>query len=200
MDYTRIRVTCVGPAGLLAASGRRLRRYTCAGRPLPWWTLTGTPLRNPLPEARWPGWPEGQDRRPEGSAKWRTHRSDWESWTARAPTARYAPGRPDSSVVAVAGLWLADHRADRVPWPRCDRYRRRASSDGPGRAERVSGLLGAELSILLRRHQVGPAKHDSAEFTRLTVSPPQVAEPDRGLLPGHRIRRRSGMKPSCGLL
>src|SRR5262249_50628040 len=45
-------------------------------------------------------------------------------------------------------------------------------------SERVSGLVDAELGILLRYQRVGPAQTDSVEFTRLTVSPPEPAVPE----------------------
>ncbi len=90
-----------------------------------------------------------------------------------------------------------------------------AISDSPrlaGRArhERMSGLVDAELGILLRYQRVGPAQTDSAEFTRLTVSPaqPPGREQDPGPLPGvcpsgrnyrgrTRTRRRRAL-PSSG--
>jgi len=50
----------------------------------------------------------------------------------------------------------------------------------------MSGLVDAELGILLRYQRVGPAQTDSAEFTGLTVSPaqPPGREQDPGPLPG----------------
>jgi len=60
---------------------------------------------------------------------------------------------------------------------------------GRARRERVSGLVDAELGILLRCQRVGPAQTDSAEFTNLTVSPaqPPGREQDPGPLPdSHR--------------
>jgi outer membrane lipoprotein-sorting protein len=57
---------------------------------------------------------------------------------------------------------------------------------GRARHERVTGLVDAELGILLRYQRAGPAQTDSAEFTRLTVSPaqPPGREQDPGPLPG----------------
>jgi len=50
----------------------------------------------------------------------------------------------------------------------------------------VSGLVDAELGILLRYQRVSPAQADSAEFTRLTISPSRPAgrEPDLWPPPG----------------
>jgi hypothetical protein len=70
--------------------------------------------------------------------------------------------------------------------------------------ERVSGLVDAELGILLRYQRVGPAQTNSAEFTRLTVSPaqPPGREQDPGPLPGvrpnesYRVRRPADSVPS----
>jgi hypothetical protein len=66
---------------------------------------------------------------------------------------------------------------------------------GRARHERVSGLVDAELGILLRYQRVGPAQTDSAEFTRLTVSPPQPAgrEQDPGPLPASFPSGRSSL-------
>lgn len=57
---------------------------------------------------------------------------------------------------------------------------------GRARRERMSGLVDAELGVLLRCERVGPAQTYSAEFTRLTVSPAQPPGPaqDPGPLPG----------------
>jgi len=64
---------------------------------------------------------------------------------------------------------------------------------GRARHERVSGLVDAELGILLRYQRVGPAQTDSAEFTRLTVSPaqPPGREQDPGPRPGVRPSGRN---------
>jgi hypothetical protein len=66
---------------------------------------------------------------------------------------------------------------------------------GRARRERVSGLVDAGLGILLRCQRVGPAQTDSAEFTRLTVSPPQPPgrEQDPGPLPGVRPSGRNSI-------
>ena len=57
----------------------------------------------------------------------------------------------------------------------------------------MSGLVDAELGILLRYQRVGPAQTDSAGFTRLTVSPaqPPGREQDPGPLPGVRPSGRT---------
>ncbi|HEX9516973.1 MAG TPA: hypothetical protein VF940_12460, partial [Streptosporangiaceae bacterium] len=57
---------------------------------------------------------------------------------------------------------------------------------GQARHERVTGLVDAELGILLRYQRVAPAQTDSAEFSRLTVSPaqPPGREQDPMPLPG----------------
>jgi hypothetical protein len=67
---------------------------------------------------------------------------------------------------------------------------RPADRRGP---ERVSGLVDAELGILLRYQRVGSAQTDSVEFTRLTVSRPlpAVPESDCGQAPGSRPCGRS---------
>jgi hypothetical protein len=64
---------------------------------------------------------------------------------------------------------------------------------GRARRERVSGLVDAGLGILLRCQRVGPAQTDSAEFTRLTVSPaqPPGRAQDPRPLPGRPSGRNS---------
>jgi hypothetical protein len=64
---------------------------------------------------------------------------------------------------------------------------------GRARHERMSGLVDAELGILLRYQRVGPAQTESAEFTRLTLSPaqPPGRELDPGPLPGDRPSGRN---------
>ncbi len=66
---------------------------------------------------------------------------------------------------------------------------------GRARRERVSGLVDAELGILLRCQRVGPAQTDSAEFTNLTVGPaqPPGREQDPGPLPGVRPSGRNSI-------
>jgi hypothetical protein len=64
---------------------------------------------------------------------------------------------------------------------------------GRARHERMSGLVDAELGIVLSCQRVGPAQTDSAEFTRLTVSTAQSPgrEQDPGPLPGVRPSGRN---------
>jgi hypothetical protein len=64
---------------------------------------------------------------------------------------------------------------------------------GRARRERMSGLVDAGLGILLRYQLAGPAQTDSAEFTRLTVSPaqPPGRAQDPGPLPGRPSGRNS---------
>jgi hypothetical protein len=47
-------------------------------------------------------------------------------------------------------------------------------------AERVTGLVDAELGILLRRQDVNPGQAVTAEFTSLTVGPSEPASPHSG--------------------